>query len=256
MEGMPQPTIVIDGIEPLDLPGTRQSIAPLHALLRECILDGRLAPGTVLSQVALGRQLGVSRTPVREALRMLQEEGFVEAEPNQRMRVTGIDPAELDGDYATRIMLETLAMTMTMDGFGAPARREAKAQLTAMRRTSRARDIEGWFVAHGEYHRLLTAGAGEALQRQLRALSDRSVRYIRITQRFDPKSWSEPGNVEHPAILDAVVAGDRDAAVSCLAHHLERTALKVLRDHAPDYVPTAVPRAMSLLNAGPSPWES
>ncbi|WP_262699529.1 MULTISPECIES: GntR family transcriptional regulator [Streptomyces] len=253
---MPQPTIVIDGIEPLDLPGTRQSIAPLHALLRECILDGRLAPGTVLSQVALGRQLGVSRTPVREALRMLQEEGFVEAEPNQRMRVACIDPAELDADYAMRIMLETLAMTMTLDSFDARARREAKAQVTAMRRASRAKDIEGWFAAHAEYHRLLTAGAGAALQRQLCALSDRSVRYIRITQRFDPKSWDEPGNVEHPAILEAVVAGDREAAVSCLAHHLERTALRVLGDHAPDYVPGAVPKAMALVNAGPSPWES
>ncbi|MFJ8027739.1 GntR family transcriptional regulator [Streptomyces sp. NPDC096311] len=253
---MPQPTIVIDGIEPLDLPGARQSIAPLHALLRECIMDGRLAPGTVLSQVALGRQLGVSRTPVREALRMLQEEGLVEAEPNQRMRVTCIDPAELDADYAMRIMLETLALTMTLDGFGARERREAKAQVTAMRRAARAKDIEGWFAAHGEYHRLLTAGAGAALQRQLRALSDRSVRYIRITQHFDPTRWSEPGNIEHPAILDAVVAGDRDAAVSCLAHHLERTALRVLRDHAPDYEPEAVPKAMHLVDAGPSPWEA
>ncbi|MFE4758168.1 GntR family transcriptional regulator [Streptomyces mirabilis] len=253
---MPQPTIVVDGLEPLDLPGARQSVGPLHALLRECILDGRLAPGTVLSQVALGRQLGVSRTPVREALRMLQEEGFVEAEPNQRMRVTGIDAAELDADYATRIMLETLAMTMTLDGFGAAARRSAKVQVTAMRRAARAKDIENWFVAHAEYHRLLTAGAGASLQRQLRALSDRSVRYIRITQRFDPTHWDEPGNVEHPAILDAVVAGDRDAAVSCLAHHLERTALRVLEDHAPEYAPTAVPKAMSLVHAGPSPWES
>ncbi|MER7789681.1 GntR family transcriptional regulator [Streptomyces sp. NPDC097640] len=253
---MPQPTILIDGIEPLDLPGARQSIAPLHTFLRECILDGRLAPGTVLSQVALGRQLGVSRTPVREALRMLQEEGFVEAEPNQRMRVTAIDPAELDADYAMRIMLETLALTMTMDGFGAGERRAAKAQVTAMRRAARAKDMEGWFTAHGEYHRLLTTGAGAALQRQLRALSDRSVRYIRIIQRFDSTSWSEPGNVEHPAILDAVVAGDRDAAVSCLAHHLERTALRVLRDHAPDYVPAAVPKAMTLIKAGPSPWET
>lgn len=254
MEGMPQPIIVIDGIEPLNLPGARQSIGPLHALLRECILDGRLAPGTVLSQVALGRQLGVSRTPVREALRMLQEEGFVEAEPNQRMRVAAIDPAALDADYGMRIVLESLALTMTLEGFGAPAKREAKAQVAAMRRAARAKDVEGWFTAHRDYHRLLTAGAGEPLRRQLEALSDRSARYIRITQQFDPDSWSEPGDTEHPAILDAVAAGDRDTAVSRLAHHLERTALRVLRGHAPQYEPQAVPRAMALVHAGPSPW--
>ncbi|MGV9245220.1 GntR family transcriptional regulator [Streptomyces sp. NPDC003710] len=251
---MPQPTIVIEGIEPLNLPGIRQSIGPLHTLLRDCILDGRLAPGTVLSQVALGRQLGVSRTPVREALRMLQEEGFVEAEPNQRMRVAGIDPTALDADYAMRIMLECLALTMTLDGFGTRAKREAKAQLTAMRRAARAKDVEGWFASHREYHRLLTAGAAEPLRHQLETLSDRSVRYLRITQRLDPETWSEPGDTEHPAILEAVIAGDRDASVSRLAHHLERTALRVLRERAPEYQPEAVPRAMALVSAGPSPW--
>ncbi|WP_329142603.1 GntR family transcriptional regulator [Streptomyces sp. NBC_01456] len=251
---MPQPTIRIPGIEPLNLPGTRQSIAPLHAFLRECIVDGRLPPGTTLSQVALGRQLGVSRTPVREALRMLQEEGLVEAEPNQRMRVAGIDPAELDATYAQRILLETLALTMTFDRFGPRQRREAEARVTAMQAASRAKNTETWFVAHGEYHGLLTAGASEPLQRQLRALSDRSARYIRIALNFDPESWSTSGDIEHPAILEAVIANDRDAAVSCLAHHLERTALRVMHEHAPDHDPETVTRAMALVNAGPAPW--
>ncbi|MFE4756776.1 GntR family transcriptional regulator [Streptomyces mirabilis] len=251
---MPQPTIRIPGIEPLQLSGARQSVTPLHAFLRESILVGRLPPGTILSQVALGQQLGVSRTPVREALRMLQEEGLVEAEPNQRMRVACVDPAELDADYAQRILLETLALTMTFDQFGAREKKEAKARVTAMRRAARAKDLDTWFEVHGEYHGLLTAGASESLRRQLRALSERSVRYIRIAQRFDPGSWSAAGDVEHPAILEAVVAGDRDAAVSCLAHHLERTALRVLQEHAPDHVPSAVPKAMALVHAGPMPW--
>ncbi|GHE08992.1 hypothetical protein GCM10010339_59790 [Streptomyces alanosinicus] len=62
---MPQPIMVIDGIEPLNLPATRQSIGPLHAFLRECILDGRLAPGTALSQVALGRRDQPTESPPR-----------------------------------------------------------------------------------------------------------------------------------------------------------------------------------------------
>ncbi|MFG3013878.1 GntR family transcriptional regulator [Streptomyces cinerochromogenes] len=247
---MPQPTIHIPGIEPLDLPDRRQSIAPLHAFLRECILDGRLPPGTTLSQVALAEQLGVSRTPVREVLRMLQEEGFVDSQPNQRMRVAGFEPTELDSDYATRILLETLALTMTIDDFGARQRREAKSLVTGMRRAARAKDTAAWFAAHGEFHRLLGAGAAEPLKRQLRSLSDRSARYIRIAQRSAPESWPATGDVEHPALLDAVIAGDKDRAVSQLAHHLQGTALRVLHDHAPHYTPVAVPRAMALVRAG------
>ena len=65
----------IPGIVRVDLPEARQAIPRLHAYLRECILVGRIPPGTKLSQVALAEQLGVSRTPLREVLRMLQEEG-------------------------------------------------------------------------------------------------------------------------------------------------------------------------------------
>lgn len=59
----------------------------LHARLRKMILNGTIPPGSMLSQVKLAETLGVSRIPLREALRMLQEEGLVEAEHNQRARV-------------------------------------------------------------------------------------------------------------------------------------------------------------------------
>src|SRR6266508_2831407 len=119
------------------VPGIGQAIPRLHAYLRECILDGRLPPGTKLSQVALASQLGVSRTPLREVLRMLQDEGYVEFEPNQRMRVADLDPVELDADYACRIVLETLALSMTLESIGSRQRREARRLLTAMRRAAR-----------------------------------------------------------------------------------------------------------------------
>src|SRR6201986_4709860 len=123
-------------------PEARQAIRHVHASLRECILDGTLTPGTKLSQVSLARQLGVSRTPLREVLRMLQEEGLVEIEPNQRPRVAGLDPQELDDVYASRILLETLALSMTMTAFGAAPPQEAKRLLTAMRRAGKRSDFD------------------------------------------------------------------------------------------------------------------
>ncbi len=238
-------------IRKVDLPESRQAIPHVHAYLRECILDGTLTPGTKLSQVSLARQLGISRTPLREVLRMLQEEGLVEIEPNQRTRVSGLDPQELDDVYASRILLETLALSMTIGHFGAASRKEAKRLLTVMRRAGRSGDFGAWFAAHADYHRLVTAAAGEALQRQLRAFADRTTRYIRIYQLSDPGSWQVPGDIEHAQILEALIAGDERAALTRMAHHLERTALRVLTDCAPEFVPVAVPHAVALIDREP-----
>jgi DNA-binding GntR family transcriptional regulator len=245
-------TTLIPDIRPVELPEARQAIPRLHAYLRECILNGTLTPGTKLSQVTLAQQLGVSRTPLREVLRMLQEEGLVEIEPNQRTRVAGLDPQELDDIYASRILLETLALSMTMADFGAAGRKEAKRLLLAMRRAAKTGEFDTWFAAHGDYHRLITASAGDALQRQLKVFADRTIRYIRIYQLSDPNSWQTAGDSEHAQILEALIAGDEHGARAGMAHHLARTALRVLTDCAPEYVPTAVPHAVGLIERSPA----
>jgi DNA-binding GntR family transcriptional regulator len=237
----------VPDIRPVDLPEARQAIPHVHAYLRECILDGTLTPGTKLSQVSLARQLGISRTPLREVLRMLQEEGLVEIEPNQRTRVAGLDPQELDDVYASRILLETLALSMTIGHFGADSRKEARRLLTAMRQAAKAGDFGAWFGAHTGYHRLVTAAAGETLQRQLQVFADRTTRYIRIYQLSDPDSWQTAGDVEHAGILQALTDGDERGALTGMAHHLARTALRVLTDCARDYQPVAVPHAVALI---------
>jgi DNA-binding GntR family transcriptional regulator len=244
--------VQVPDIRKVDLPEARQAIPHVHAYLRECILDGTLSPGTKLSQVSLAVQLGISRTPLREVLRMLQEEGLVEIEPNQRTRVAGLDPQELDDVYASRILLETLALSMTIGHFGARARGEARRLLAAMRRAAKSGDFDAWFAAHADYHRVCTAAAGEAMQRQLRAFADRTTRYIRIYQLSEPGSWQAAGDVEHAAILEALIAGDERGALTGMAHHLERTALRVLADCAPGYEPVAVPHAVALIEGQPS----
>ncbi len=244
-------TALIPDIRKVHLPEARQAIPHVHAYLRECILDGTLTPGTKLSQVTLAEQLGISRTPLREVLRMLQEEGLVEIEPNQRTRIAGLDPQELDDIYASRILLETLALSMTMGSFGAADRKQARVLLAAMRRAARSGDFTAWFTAHTDYHRLITAGAGPALQRQLRAFADRTIRYIRIYQLSDPDSWQAAGDAEHVQILAALIDGDERGALGGMAHHLERTALRVLTDCAPEFVPVAVPHAVALVDCGP-----
>src|SRR5438552_10591668 len=101
-------------LRPIDAAEGRIVIAQVHAYLRRRILDGTILPGTTLSQVQLAQQLGVSRTPLREALRLLQEERLVVAEHNRRVRVAGINLGELEALYASRIMLEPLALALSI----------------------------------------------------------------------------------------------------------------------------------------------
>jgi len=247
MHRMPPRIVRLPGIEPVQLWAARQSVPQLHAYLRACILDGRLPPGTRLSQSTLADQLGVSRTPLREVLRMLQDEGLVTAEPNQRMRVAGLDPGELDSDYASRILLASLALSMTAQGFGPAQLRRAQSLLSGMRRAARRKDIDEWLRAHSAFHGLLETGATEPLRKQLQVLADRSVRYVRIRQRDEQAGWADAGDIEHPAILKEVANGNQPAAITALANHLAGTALRVLASSAPDYTPTAVPRAVALV---------
>lgn len=83
----------------------KQSSEQVYERVREAILDGVLAPGTVMSQVALAEDLGISRTPLREALRMLQSEGLIEAEPNRRVKVAPMTPADLEELWMIRVTL-------------------------------------------------------------------------------------------------------------------------------------------------------
>jgi DNA-binding GntR family transcriptional regulator len=245
-----QRVVRLPGIERVDLPAARRSVPPLHAYLRAAVLDGTLPPGTKLSQAALADQLGVSRTPLREVLRMLQDEGLVTAEPNQRMRVAALHPAELDTTYAARIMLGALAVSLTVAGFTDAQKDEAGRLLAALRRAARQKDQPTWLEVHRDYHGLLESGAPEPLRRQLDALADRAVRYIRIQQHAEPARWADLGDVEHPSILQAVVDGDVEAATTRLARHLAGTAVRVLASSAPGYTPAAVSQAVALVSRG------
>jgi biotin operon repressor len=113
-----RPSTLVSDVEPLEITDRRQSRLAVHARLRQLILDGTLPPGTILSQVQLSRALGVSRTPLREALRMLQEEGLIDAEPNRRPRIKGFDSSDLESVYSIRILLETFAAELTIPTLG------------------------------------------------------------------------------------------------------------------------------------------
>src|SRR5262249_61656538 len=97
--------------------GVERAAGVVRARLRSAILGGDPAPTAPLSQVRLAARLGVSRPPLREALRMLQREGLIDSEPNRRVRVAKLSLADLEQLYAGRVLIEALAVRLTVPAY-------------------------------------------------------------------------------------------------------------------------------------------
>lgn len=236
----------------------RHTSLDVHAHLRRLILDGTLPPGTELKQAKLARVFSVSRTPLREAFRMLQEEGLIEADVNARGRVTGFNAAELDALYAARIMLEGLGVRITAGRLNRGEVQDASAQLHDMDLALQGEDPAAWNEAHRRFHRLLTSRSGALLVRGMASYAERSERHVRAAQLSHPDSFRR-GRQEHYELFVAVVGGDGELATRLAAGHLSRTAMSVLADQAPGHDAYAVRNALAMVcgPAGPGfPSES
>ncbi|WP_285650293.1 GntR family transcriptional regulator [Actinomycetospora sp. NBRC 106375] len=238
---------ILGGREGLRIADPRQTSVSVHAYLRDLIISGDLPPDTQLKQAELARVLAVSRTPLREAFRMLQEEGLISAEPNQRSRVLGLDAEALDSLYAARVTLESLGARITAGGLSRDEMRSATAAFREMERTYRAGDMASWTVAHRGFHRLMVGHCGATVLRTINSYAEQSERYVRIDQAQHRHDFAARQR-EHQAIFDAVRDGDARAAVTEMSAHLAGTARRVVEGHAPGHGTPCVDAALALLD--------
>jgi DNA-binding GntR family transcriptional regulator len=219
-----------------------QNTEDVYERVRAAILDGELAPGAVMSQVALAEELGISRTPLREALRMLQGEGLVESEPNRRVRVAPMTPADLEQLYVMRITLEAEALRLSVPLMTPEDLARLEGFMAEMAHYAEAKDYRRWVVPHRQFHRALTAPSGRRVNDLLGQLFDHAERYRRLHIGHGPTAWATAG---HREILDACKAGDRDLSAGRLASHLARTGLEVTELLDPTYDPVALKTALT-----------
>jgi DNA-binding GntR family transcriptional regulator len=215
----------------------------VHTQLREMIVMGELAPNSVLSQAAIARTLGVSRGPVREAFRRLQEQGLITAEPDQRTYVTGFDPSSLDSLYGARITLETLGAGLT----AATRTSELSAELHELIEQMDQGVEEGgpaWRLAHRNFHAAVASGAGSIVAELTVSLAERSEPYYRL---YGPDHTD--AHRDHAEILAAIEAQDVALAQQRHARHVSRTALMVLSNMAPEYEPRAIRASLRAFHA-------
>jgi DNA-binding GntR family transcriptional regulator len=207
-----------------------QNVMVVHDRLRDAILRGEIAPGEATSQVALARQLGVSRTPLREALRLLEREGLVLSQPNRRIRIADFSLADLEGLYAMRIALETVAVRLTVPQLGPEDFAELEGLMAQMDHYMRAGDQVRMDVPHAAFHATFVAAAGARLTTTIAQLFDHAARYRLAYGAATSPSGYQERRAEHRAIIDAAAAGDHDLTAELLAAHYAHTAITVVAE--------------------------
>ena len=227
-------------------PNGRGNTDAVHQQLRAAILRCEIPADTPLSQVQLAKRFGVSHTPLREALRMLQREGLVEAELNQRVRVVGFSVADLDQLYAARIAIEALAIRMTVPQLSADELDQLAAHLAQMDAPARAEDYGCWDTHHRAFHRGLIAHSGARMIAEAEKLSDHAERYRRFYTTQTPGAWAV-GTPQHRAILEACQARSPAAAAEQLSRHYSTVALRLIAYIAPEYDPATVRTALRMV---------
>jgi DNA-binding GntR family transcriptional regulator len=199
----------------------------VHDLLRDRILGGELAPGSVVSQANLSRDLGVSRSPIREACRMLEREGLVVSRHNHRIQVADFSTSDLEQLYASRLVLEPLALTVRVPLLSADELDEMTSVLEEMRHAAEQRDYDRFTVPHERFHEFFRPEGAGRLEQLIRQLSDHARRYRRVYTTQTPSAWDVV--IGHDTkILQAVLRGDATAAGAELARHLAGTALSMI----------------------------
>jgi DNA-binding GntR family transcriptional regulator len=230
--------------------GRRDNVQRIHGHLREEILEGALKPGVEVSQVQLAAALGVSRGPLREALRLLEREGLVTAETNRRMVVAPLSWTDVVQLYALRIATDSLALRGGLPRYTEAHLGLLESTLAELDEVSLDADPTLWEEPHRRFHQLLTSPGGERLALMSAQLSDHAERYRRAYLGHDPATWAVSSR-EHHAILDACKERDTSAAVEQLARHLSRTVLTVLANYAPTHDALLVREALLAATQGP-----
>jgi DNA-binding GntR family transcriptional regulator len=216
---------LLGNVVPIEPLRDRQTAARLVAdSLRTAIQSGRLVDGAELNQVALAEHFGTSRVPVREALRALEAEGWITAQPHRRAVVQSLSLERVNEIFDVRALLEAHLVRKTA-GAIAPA---DLAALRALCDTMDAmRDHHEWVAAnHRFHHDLLAAAASPMTLELIEQLASQVERYLRQFGA-DVIRESEAGD-EHRAIVAAVAAHDAERAAELITAHIDRTRGRVI----------------------------
>ncbi len=192
--------------------------------LRNLIFKGELPPGSDHLETELAAQLGLSRTPVREALLVLESQGLVDVRPRKGVRIRPISPKDMAEIYDVLTELESLAARRAAEaGHDAEALAPLARSIDNMDRALASEDREAWASADDQFHmELVRLGQNARIASIVQMMADqvRRARQVTLYMR-DPPLQS---NDDHRRVLDAIASGAPDKAAQL--HRAHRDAAK------------------------------
>jgi DNA-binding GntR family transcriptional regulator len=195
----------------------RQLSERVAAYLREAIMVGELPADQFVRTEHLAARLGVSATPVREALMILQSEGAVRWEPRRGFRVLPLDRGDVDDMFAVQAYVAgELAARAAVSLEAAEVARLRGVQDT-LREAAAREELDRVGALNHEIHRTINRAAGS---RRLAAMLNLFVHYVPRKYYGQVDGWVDATTHDHGAVLDALAAADPDAARRAMATHI------------------------------------
>lgn len=200
---------------------TRSSVREqVRDILHAQVQTGELEAGAIYSAVVLAEQLGVSATPVREALMDLENAGLVEAVRNRGYRVRTISEADLDEIVAVRTLLEVPAMNLVLENASTAEIEALRPLAERITDAARRKDPTGFLVADSAFHTALLQLAGSP--RLVKVVSElRGQTHLLGLRGLSASGDLESSGHEHTELVEALASGDAARAREVMRHHLQ-----------------------------------
>lgn len=188
-------------------------------ILENRIFEGTISDGDRLDQVSLAEEFGVSRTPIREALQKLVSSGLAVLHPNRGVFVRQPGPVELMEMFEVMAELEGMCGWLASERISDAALAELKDANAACEEAAALNSPDDYYRANERFHRIIySASANNFLDQQATALHRRLKPFRRIQLRLRGRIGQSLA--EHRLIVDAVAAGDAEAASAALKQHV------------------------------------
>lgn len=206
-------------------PGTLAQL--LAERLREMVIEGELAPGARLNERLLCDRLGASRTPLREALRVLAAEGLIELEPNRGATVVSLSRDDVRDSFELMGALEALSCELACQRISDAEVNEIKALTFEMLACHARGDLPAYYRRNRAIHDRINLAAGNLVLRHTYVTHNRRIQNLRFRSNFDADKWRLAAR-EHAQMVEALEARDGPRLAALLKEHLKRKGEAVL----------------------------